>query len=65
MLGPGWLTFEPATGRIEIDREMREVSRADVALVIAAALAEDATTRRTIDFNNGDVPIADALAGRG
>src|ERR1700736_6092333 len=64
VLGPGWLTFEPATGRIEIDREMREVSRADVALVIAAALAEDAAIRRTIDFNNGDVPIADALAGR-
>ncbi|HEY3995050.1 MAG TPA: SDR family oxidoreductase, partial [Mycobacterium sp.] len=58
VLGPGWLTFEPATGRIEIDREMREVSRADVALVVAAALAEDATIRRTIDFNNGDVPIA-------
>ncbi|OJZ68909.1 NAD-dependent dehydratase [Mycobacterium paraffinicum] len=62
VLGPGRLTFEPATGRIEIDGEMREVSRADVALVIAAALAEDATIRRTIDFNNGDVPIADALA---
>jgi uncharacterized protein YbjT (DUF2867 family) len=65
VLGPGWLTFEPATGRIEIDREMREVSRADVALVAAAALAEDSTIGRTIDFNNGDVPIADALAGRG
>src|ERR1700726_4268188 len=25
-LGAGWLTFEPATGRIEIDREMREGS---------------------------------------
>jgi len=62
VLGPSWLTFEPATGRIEIDREMREVSRADVALVIAAALAEDATIRRTIDFNNGDVPIPEALA---
>ncbi|MGA8331355.1 MAG: SDR family oxidoreductase, partial [Mycobacterium sp.] len=61
VLGPSWLTFEPATGRIEIDREMREVSRADVALVIAAALAEDATIRRTIDFNNGDVPIPEAL----
>jgi uncharacterized protein YbjT (DUF2867 family) len=65
VLGPGWLTFEPATGRIEIDREMHEVSRADVALVAAAALAEDSTIGRTIDFNNGDVPIADALAGRG
>ncbi|WP_406814460.1 SDR family oxidoreductase [Mycobacterium sp. M23085] len=63
VLGPSRLTFEPATGRIEIDGEMREVSRADVALVIAAALAEDATIRRTIEFNNGDVPIAQALSG--
>src|SRR3984885_11201164 len=62
VLGPSWLTFEPATGRIEIDREMREVSRADVALVIAAALAEAATIRRTIAFNKGEGPIPEALA---
>jgi hypothetical protein len=43
------------------DREL--VSRADVALVVAAALEDDSTVGRTIDFNNGDVPIADALAG--
>jgi hypothetical protein len=30
---------------------------------VAAALADDATIGRTIDFNNGDVPIAEALAG--
>ncbi|MGO9152906.1 MAG: NAD-dependent dehydratase, partial [Mycobacterium sp.] len=40
-----------------------EVSRADVAHVVAAALADDSTIGRTIDFNNGDVPIAKALAG--
>jgi uncharacterized protein YbjT (DUF2867 family) len=66
VLGPGHLTVEPATGRIAIKGARRpgkdSVSREDVALVIAATLADDATLRRTIDFNNGDVPIADALA---
>jgi uncharacterized protein YbjT (DUF2867 family) len=61
VLGPGRLTLEPATGRIAIG-EGNAVSRADVALVVAAALADDSTIRRTIEFNNGDVPIADALA---
>jgi uncharacterized protein YbjT (DUF2867 family) len=61
VLGPGRLTLEPATGRIAIG-EGKAVSRADVALVVAAALADDSTIRRTIEFNNGDIPIADALA---
>ena len=61
VLGPGRLTLEPATGRIAIG-EGKAVSRADVALVVAAALADDSTIGRTIEFNNGDVPIADALA---
>ena len=64
---PGRLTLEPATGRIALGREKGEVSRADVALVVAAALADDSTIGRTIDFNNGSdgngVPIAEALAG--
>jgi hypothetical protein len=30
--------------------------------VAAAALSDDSTIRRTIDFNNGDVSIAEALA---
>lgn len=64
VLGPGSLTLDPATGRIAIgsDAEKGSVAREDVALVAAAALHEPATVRRTIDFNNGDVPIADALA---
>lgn len=61
VLGPGRLTLEPATGRIAIGRGKGEVSRADVALVVAAALADDSTIGRTIEFNNGDVPIAEAL----
>ena len=67
VLGPGRLTLEPATGRIALGApgkrtEKSEVSRADVALVAAAALADDSTIGRTIDFNNGDVPIVEALA---
>jgi uncharacterized protein YbjT (DUF2867 family) len=63
VLGPGRLTLDPSTGRITVGEGRGQVSRADVALVIAAALQDDSTIRRTIDFNNGKVPIADALAG--
>lgn len=63
VLGPGRLTLEPATGRIVLATGKGEVSRADVALVVAAALADDSTVRRTIEFNNGDIPVAEALAG--
>jgi uncharacterized protein YbjT (DUF2867 family) len=63
VLGPGRLTLDPPTGRIGVGEAKGQVSRADVALVIAAVLHDDSTIRRTIDFNNGDVPIADALAG--
>ncbi|CAN5590181.1 SDR family oxidoreductase [soil metagenome] len=63
VLGPGGLTLEPATGRITVGPEAAngKVSREDVALVIAATLADDSTIGRTIEFNNGDVPIAEAL----
>src|SRR6202789_1992529 len=64
VLGPGRLTLEPATGRIAVGAdaaEKAEVSREDVALVAAAALNDDSTIRRTIDFNNGDLPIPEAL----
>jgi uncharacterized protein YbjT (DUF2867 family) len=63
ILGPGRLTLEPATGRIGVNEAKGQVTRADVALVVAAALADDSTIRRTIEFNNGEVPIAEALAG--
>jgi uncharacterized protein YbjT (DUF2867 family) len=66
VLGPGRLTLEPATGRIAVGAAegagKRGVSREDVALVAAAALSDDSTIRRTIDFNNGDLAIAEALA---
>jgi uncharacterized protein YbjT (DUF2867 family) len=72
VLGPGRLTLEPATGKIAVGADDRReggeasgVSREDVALVAAAALHDDSTIRRTIDFNNGDLPIAEALATSG
>lgn len=63
VLGPGRLTLEPATGRIAVDAAKATVTRADVALVVAAVLADDSTVGRTINFNNGDVPIVTALVG--
>jgi uncharacterized protein YbjT (DUF2867 family) len=64
VLGPGRLTLEPATGLIAVGAAARdqEVSRENVALVAAAALNDESTVGRTINFNNGDRPIADALA---
>lgn len=62
VLGPSRLTDAPATGRIDATTaESGEVSRANVAAVIAQALIEPATIRRTVLFNDGEQPIAEAL----
>jgi uncharacterized protein YbjT (DUF2867 family) len=62
VLGPSALTLDAPTGRIDITgAESRSVSRADVAAVVAATLAENATIGRTIRFNSGDVPIPEAI----
>ena len=67
ILGPGSLTDETPTGRIELDAlEDGAVARGDVAAVIAATLHEPLTIGRTIRFGNGtdesSEPIAVALA---
>lgn len=66
VLGPGTLTLEPGTGRIEASQTpaATSVSREDVAAVVAAALADPTTVGRTIGFNNGGTPIAEALTRR-
>ncbi|WP_345802379.1 SDR family oxidoreductase [Microbacterium sp. AZCO] len=66
ILAPGTLTLDPPTGRVQLDPEGRgEVTRADVAAVIAAALDDPAATiGRTIRFGNGDVPIEEVLRAR-
>jgi uncharacterized protein YbjT (DUF2867 family) len=62
ILGPSTLRDGPGTGAIDASGESSgDVDRADVAAVAAAALAEPATVGRTIRFNRGDTPIADAL----
>ncbi|MFJ4046819.1 SDR family oxidoreductase [Microbacterium sp. NPDC089987] len=62
VLGPSGLTLEEGTGRIDVtSSESDQVSRANVAQVIAQVLVEDATIGRTILFNDGDTPIAEAL----
>lgn len=67
VLGPSRLTLEEPTGRIEADdgpgsvMPKGEVPRADVAAVIAEALDRESTAGRTIEFNTGPTPIADAL----
>ena len=63
ILGPSSLTDEPGTGRIETGGvSASSVSRDDVAAVAAYVLDLPASIGRTIDFNNGATPIADALA---
>lgn len=63
VLGPGRLTLEPATGRITLgpDAAGGQVSRENVALVAAACLAGDETVGSTVEFNDGETPIAEAL----
>lgn len=65
ILAPGTLTLEPPTGRISIDpKGSGKVPRADVAAVVAAAIADDTTIGRTIRFGAGDERIGHALADR-
>ncbi|MDQ2669510.1 MAG: SDR family oxidoreductase [Gemmatimonadota bacterium] len=64
ILAPSSLTLDPPTGRIDVGAaESGSVPRADVASVIAAVLADEATVHRTIRFNTGDAPIIEALRG--
>lgn len=67
VLGPSRLTDDEPTGLIETGPDVAsgEVSRADVAAVVQAALADPGTVGRTIEFNNGSTPIATALGQAG
>ncbi|HET7351793.1 MAG TPA: SDR family oxidoreductase [Marmoricola sp.] len=60
---PGRLTDDPPTGRVRLgDLPRGEVTRADVAQVLAAVLEADNTVGQTFDLLNGDVPVVDAVA---
>ena len=62
ILGPGALTQDEPTGRVEVDpRDRGEglpgVSRGDVARMIAAAVDSEASIGRQVEFVAGDTPI--------
>ncbi len=61
---PGSLSDDPGTGRSRIDTEpfRAEVSRADVAAVLAAVLHQPASAGHTLYVNAGGDPIEQALA---
>ena len=64
ILRPSRLTDDPGTGRIETARggaKAGSVSREDVALVVAEALDRPGLRGQVVEFNTGDVPVADAL----
>ena len=64
ILGPSTLTLEPGTGRIDTAAaQSGRVSRENVALTIRAVLGDDSTIGRTIRFNDGDTPVAEAIGG--
>lgn len=63
ILGPGRLTLDPGTGRIEVGPQPARdhVSRDDVAAVAAGVLARPGTAGLSIGFNAGETPIDEAL----
>ena len=63
ILGPGALTLDPGTGRIEIADHpaASSVSRDDVAAVAAAVLDNPSTVGHTLNFNSGPTPIVEAI----
>jgi uncharacterized protein YbjT (DUF2867 family) len=61
---PGRLTDNPPTGRIQVGTLPRgEISRADVAAVLAAVIEQDATIGKTFDLLAGHQTVEAALAG--
>jgi uncharacterized protein YbjT (DUF2867 family) len=61
---PGRLTDGPGTGRVQVGAlERGEVSRADVAAVLVAALTTESTVGATFDLLAGHQTVEAALAG--
>jgi uncharacterized protein YbjT (DUF2867 family) len=63
ILRPGRLTDDPGTGRVTLAESTGrgDVTRDDVAAVLAALLAEPGTARRTLELINGDTPMEEAV----
>lgn len=63
ILRPGRLTDDPPTGHVELGEDVArsEVTRADVAAVVAAVVDDDRTIGRQWDLVGGDAPIEEAI----
>jgi len=64
VLRPGWLTDDPGTRRVLVDRDVPEgdIPRSDVAAVIAAVLEDDGTIGRQWELVQGGLTISEAIA---
>lgn len=67
ILRPSRLTDDEPTGRISVgaDQSAGAVSRGNVAATIAAVFDSPRTVGKIYEFNDGDIPIAEALAQGG
>lgn len=69
ILGPGLLTLEPATAKIQrteavgadFPDDKRVTSRDNVAEVIAHVIKTGSASRQTVNFYDGDTPIAEVI----
>lgn len=66
ILRPSRLTDDEPTGRIAVgpDQEPGSVSRGNVARTILAAVTNDQTIGKILEYNDGDVPIEEAFRAR-
>jgi uncharacterized protein YbjT (DUF2867 family) len=64
ILRPGRLTDDPGTGLVALGDDVRrgEVTRADVAAVVAAVIDDDRTVGRQWNLVGGAVPIDEAIS---
>jgi uncharacterized protein YbjT (DUF2867 family) len=62
---PGGLTNDPGTGRVSLAEKLErgQVTRDDVAAVLATVLDSPNTIGRTVDLIGGDTPVTAAVAG--
>lgn len=65
IIRPGRLTDDPGTGLVELGQDVAraEVSRADVAAVLAEVIDSGAGIGAQWNLVSGDTPIAEAVAG--
>jgi uncharacterized protein YbjT (DUF2867 family) len=67
IIRPGRLTDDPATGKVSLGADVTrgDVTRADVAAVLAAVLDADGAIGQQWNLVNGDVPVEQAVTDLG